>query len=389
MPSPSNCSQQTVDVDEDKAVMKNKDQINNWSSEVTTPVTSPPIKCINSGCTNGGSGSESRERRIPLDCITNNNTLSLSLTPKRKATVNHTKQVTLKLLLQKPTPSPSNCSQQPDDEDKVVMKNKDQTNNWSSEVTTPVTSPPIKYINSGGSGSKSRKRGIPLDCITNNNTSSLSLTPKRKATVKCTKQVTLEILLEKPTPSPSNCSQQTVEVVVMKNKDQTNNWSSEVTTPVTSPPIKCINSDCTNGGSGSESRKRGIPLDCITNNNTSSLSLTPATVNRTKQVTLEILLQKPTPSPSNCSQQPDDEDKVVMKNKDQTNNWSSEVTTPVTSPPIKCINSGGSGSESRKRGIPLDCITNNNTSSLSLTPKRKATVKHTKQVTLEILLQKE
>ena len=100
--SPSNFSQQPASVEEDKVMIENKDQTNDTSSEITTPVTSPPIKCINSGCSTGSSGSESRKRRIPLDCITNNNTLSLSQTPKRKATMKRTKQVTLNdILMQK------------------------------------------------------------------------------------------------------------------------------------------------------------------------------------------------------------------------------------------------------------------------------------------------
>lgn len=92
----SNCSQQPAKIKEDEVVTKNKDHM---SSEVTTPVTSPPIRCNNTSCTTGSSGSESRKRRIPLDCITNNNSTSLSLTPKRKVTPKHTKQVTLYLFM--------------------------------------------------------------------------------------------------------------------------------------------------------------------------------------------------------------------------------------------------------------------------------------------------
>lgn len=115
-----------------------------------------------------------------------------------------------------PTPSPSNQSYQSTtmEEGTVTIKSEDQTtdiivksdsdtmsNNgiertMDSGLTTPVTSPPVKQPSSTTSNSGGRKRRIPLDCITNSNSG--SLTPKRIMPVKRTKQITLEILLNKP-----------------------------------------------------------------------------------------------------------------------------------------------------------------------------------------------
>ena len=155
-----------------------------------------------------------------------------------------------------------------------------------------------------------------------------------------------------------------------------------MTIPATTPPIKCFSGNCES--------KQMTPPGCINDDinsiTSSSHSLKrTATVHCTKQTTIPMLYSLTNQTPTNSFTQPsaDVEDKAIVKNHACKNN----KATTVTAPPIECINSnytsnGGSYmtvNESRKRRMPLKCITN---VSLSLTPKRKANINHTKQVTL-------
>ena len=155
-------------------------------------------------------------------------------------------------------------------------------------MTIPATTPPIKCFNEDCES----KQMTPPGCINDNINSitSSSHSPKRTATVHCTKQTTIPMLYSFTSQTPSNSStQQPVDIedkAIVKNHACKKN---KVTT-VTAPLIKCINSNyTTNSGScitANESRKRRMPLECITN---VSLSLTPkrkANINCTKQVTL-------------------------------------------------------------------------------------------------------
>ena len=80
------------------------------------------------------------------------------------------------------------------------MKSEDPTSDTMNDsgieagLTTPVTTPPIKHLNTTSS-SGGRKRRIPLDCITNGNDG--SLIPKRTMPAKQTRQITLNELLTK------------------------------------------------------------------------------------------------------------------------------------------------------------------------------------------------
>ena len=155
---------------------------------MTIPATVSPIKCINGDCES--------EQMTPPGCISeNSNVTSTSHSPKSPPSVNCTKQTTIPMLYSLTSQTPSNSfTQQPADiENKAILM---EDRNCKNDKVTMVTSPPIKYINNScttnGSScitvNESRKRRIPLDSITN---ISLSLTPKRKANINCTKQVTL------------------------------------------------------------------------------------------------------------------------------------------------------------------------------------------------------
>ena len=92
----NNFTQQMVDV-KDTMV---KDHTCKTSEAKTVMI--PPINFNDSSCSSSSSssssGNQSRKRRDPLECITNE---SLAPAPKRKANTNHTKQVTLNDILRK------------------------------------------------------------------------------------------------------------------------------------------------------------------------------------------------------------------------------------------------------------------------------------------------
>ena len=100
-PSPTNHPQQLVGIEEDKVMLNGDNQANssdNKSHKITIANSSPPMKCTSNGCVASGV-SESRKRRVPLDCITNTNGMSLSMTPHRPSSAKRTRQVTLSDIL--------------------------------------------------------------------------------------------------------------------------------------------------------------------------------------------------------------------------------------------------------------------------------------------------